>query len=146
MPATRCWSSSTIRRSWPRPTASSTWGPGAGEHGGAIVFNGPAREIVRCEDSLTGDYLAGRRRIDVRRLRRRKQAAAQLTLTGATLHNVRNVTLEVPLGRLVCVTGVSGSGKSTLVTSLLYPALQRALRQGHGIHGPVQEPHRTARR
>jgi excinuclease ABC subunit A len=113
-------------------------GPGAGEHGGAIVFNGPAREITNCRDSLTGDYLAGRRRIDVRHAKqtsphgqgKEKGKPAQLVLTGATLHNVVDATLEVPLGKLVCVTGVSGSGKSTLVTGLLYPALQRALGKG----------------
>ncbi len=125
-------------------------GPGAGEHGGAIVFNGPAREITQCRESLTGDYLAGRRRIDVRHAKAqvaaiaRAKNAPQLTLTGASLHNVVDATLEVPLGKLVCVTGVSGSGKSTLVTGLLYPALQRALGQGHRIGGPVQVAHRTA--
>ena len=102
-------------------------GPGAGEHGGRVVFNGSPRAILRARDSLTGDYLAGRRRIEPS-----GQADAiaipanrKLTLHEASLHNVRAQTLEVPLGHLVCVTGVSGSGKSTLVTELLYPALQR---------------------
>ncbi len=115
-------------------------GPGAGEHGGAIVFNGPARDITGCHDSLTGDYLAGRRRIDVHRTPRRqpKGKPSQLVLTGASLHNVTDVTLQVPLGRLVCVTGVSGSGKSTLVTGLLYPALQRALGKGVESAGQFQ--------
>ena len=108
-------------------------GPGAGEHGGAIVFNGPAPEITQCRESLTGDYLAGRRRIDVRHAEGPGGAQARprsSKLTGASLHNVVDATLEVPLGKLVCVTGVSGSGKSTLVTGLLYPALQRALGKG----------------
>ena len=117
-------------------------GPGAGEHGGDIVFNGPAREITQCRKSLTGDYLAGRRRIDVRRLKerttQRKFKAPPLTLSGATLHNVVDATLEVPLRQLVCVTGVSGSGKSTLVTGLLYPALQRAFGKGTESAGQYQ--------
>jgi excinuclease ABC subunit A len=102
-------------------------GPGAGEHGGRVVFNGSPRAILRARDSLTGDYLAGRRRIEPS-----GQADAiaipanrKLSLVEASLHNVRAQTLDVPLGHLVCVTGVSGSGKSTLVTELLYPALQR---------------------
>jgi excinuclease ABC subunit A len=101
-------------------------GPGAGEHGGRIVFNGTPRQILRARDSLTGEYLSGRRRIEAGAADAIAiPANRKLTLHEASLHNVQAQTLELPLGHLVCVTGVSGSGKSTLVTELLYPALQR---------------------
>ncbi len=103
-------------------------GPGAGEHGGRILYNGPPAGVMQVADSLTGAYLAGRRHIGegIPAAADAAAPAGTLKLEGASLHNVQDVTLEVPLGKLVCVTGVSGSGKSTLVTELLYPALQRA--------------------
>ena len=102
-------------------------GPGAGEHGGTLVFNGTPAQILRAKGSLTGDYLSGRRRIEPAGAADAIAIPAnrKLTLHEASLHNVQAQTLELPLGHLVCVTGVSGSGKSTLVTELLYPALQR---------------------
>jgi excinuclease ABC subunit A len=102
-------------------------GPGAGEHGGTLVFNGTPAQILRAKGSLTGDYLSGRRRIEAAGATDAIAIPAnrKLTLHEASLHNVQAQTLELPLGHLVCVTGVSGSGKSTLVTELLYPALQR---------------------
>jgi excinuclease ABC subunit A len=115
-------------------------GPGAGEHGGRIVFNGTPRQILRATGSLTGDYLSGRRSIEGA-----GQADAiaipanrKLTLHGASLHNVREQTLQLPLGHMVCVTGVSGSGKSTLVTELLYPALQRHFGKATELQGSFQ--------
>ncbi len=102
-------------------------GPGAGEHGGRIVFDGAPAALRNAKNSLTADYLAGRRQVHVQREAAASSPQHKLRLEGATLHNVRDVTLEVPLGRLVCVTGVSGSGKSTLIGDLLYPALQRSL-------------------
>ncbi|MEO6079454.1 MAG: excinuclease ABC subunit UvrA [Steroidobacteraceae bacterium] len=102
-------------------------GPGAGEHGGRILYNGNPAGVLGAKDSLTGDYLSGRRRIEAAGpTGNAGQSSGTLVLEGATLHNVRDATLRVPLGKLVCVTGVSGSGKSTLVTELLYPALQRS--------------------
>ncbi len=102
-------------------------GPGAGEHGGQIIFNGTPAGVLDAAGSLTGEYLSGRRRIEsMRQASAAGLAQGTLLLEGATLHNVHDVTLRVPLGQLVCVTGVSGSGKSTLVTELLYPALQRS--------------------
>jgi excinuclease ABC subunit A len=136
-------------------------GPGHGESGGEIVFQGPFAEVLKCERSLTGQYLSGKKRVEVptrrpvslgqsagQELREQKmeykvaavagakadegrtrsdfrlEAGSTLVLTGATLHNLQNVSVEIPLGRFVCVTGVSGSGKSTLMREVLLPALQ----------------------
>ena len=96
-------------------------GPGAGVHGGRIVAEGPMKDIVASKQSLTGDYLSGRRRIEVPTERTPRDPEQQLVLTGARGNNLQNVTLEIPVGLLTCVTGVSGSGKSTLVNATLYP-------------------------
>lgn len=103
-------------------------GPGAGERGGRIVFQGTPEEMVNCPDSLTGDYLAGRRGV-VTAGRRKAPDHGWIRLAGARGNNLQNVTVEFPLGVLCLVTGVSGSGKSTLVQGTLYPALCRRLRK-----------------
>ena len=103
-------------------------GPGAGERGGRIVFQGTPREMEQSAESLTGDYLAGRRGAGAA-ARRREPDHGWIRLAGAGGNNLRNVTVEFPLGLLCLVTGVSGSGKSTLVEHTLYPALCRRLRK-----------------
>jgi excinuclease ABC subunit A len=96
-------------------------GPGAGVHGGRIVAQGELENIVANEQSLTGAYLSGRRKIAVPARRTLLDPKKQLVLTGARGNNLQSVTLEIPIGLLTCVTGVSGSGKSTLINNTLYP-------------------------
>ena len=96
-------------------------GPGAGVHGGRIVAQGKLKDILGNEDSLTGAYLSGKRKIDIPQQRTPNDPGRQLVLTGATGNNLQAVTLEIPLGLLTCITGVSGSGKSTLINGTLYP-------------------------
>ncbi|HEV7803723.1 MAG TPA: excinuclease ABC subunit UvrA [Burkholderiales bacterium] len=109
-------------------------GLGAGEHGGRIVAEGTPAEIRAHPESLTGQYLSGRRKIDVPGLRHRPNPKRRLTIHGATGNNLKNVTVDVPVGLFVCVTGVSGSGKSTLVNDTLYSTVARQL------YGSALEP------
>ena len=102
-------------------------GPGAGVHGGKIVAQGPMQSIMDTKDSLTGDYLSGRREITVPKKRRTADKTKELVIEGATGNNLRDVTLSLPVGLLTCVTGVSGSGKSTLINGTLYPLAATAL-------------------
>ncbi|MBD1824488.1 excinuclease ABC subunit UvrA [Cyanobacteria bacterium FACHB-DQ100] len=98
-------------------------GPGAGVHGGRIVAQGDFETLLNSEESLTGAYLSGRRSIQTP-AERREGNGRSLLIRSANRNNLKNVNVEIPLGRLVCVTGVSGSGKSTLINELLYPAIQ----------------------
>jgi excinuclease ABC subunit A len=113
-------------------------GPGAGEHGGYVVAQGTAAEVTSVTESLTGQYLAGKRVIEIPR--RRRRPSGYVTIEGASQHNLRNVGVKVPLGVLCCVTGVSGSGKSTLVGDVLYKAVANRLhrtRRRAGTHRRV---------
>ena len=101
-------------------------GPGAGIHGGEVVIAGTPEEVASCEKSLTGDYLSGRKTIPVPKSRRPGNGNS-LWIRGARENNLKNVSVEIPLGRLVCVTGVSGSGKSSLVNTCLERTLARDL-------------------
>ncbi len=102
-------------------------GPAAGIHGGEVVAEGTPEEVAANPRSLTGDYLSGRRRIEVPLLRRPAQPGRLLRLTGARGNNLKNVTAEIPLATFTCVTGVSGGGKSTLVIDTLYKVVARRL-------------------
>ncbi|WP_324808890.1 excinuclease ABC subunit UvrA [Sphingomonas sp. LY29] len=101
-------------------------GPGAGVHGGTVVCAGTLDELLACEDSLTADYLSGRRSIPIRDTRR-KGNGKKLTVKGATANNLRNITASIPLGTFTCITGVSGSGKSSFTIDTLYAAAARQL-------------------
>lgn len=102
-------------------------GPGAGVHGGAVIAEGSIKDIMKNKESLTAAYLSGRKKIEVPKKRTKADPERMLTITGATGNNLKDVSLELPVGLLTCVTGVSGSGKSTLVNDTLYPALSRHL-------------------
>ncbi len=101
-------------------------GPGAGVHGGEIVFAGTPEEMLQCSDSITGQYLSGKRQVPVP-TERRKGNGNFLTVRGAKQNNLQNVTVSFPLGCFICVTGVSGSGKSSLVNEVLYKHLAATL-------------------
>jgi excinuclease ABC subunit A len=102
-------------------------GPGAGIHGGKIVAAGTPADIMANPNSLTGDYLTGRKSVSVPRARRKPEPARKLKLVGARGNNLKNVTAEIPLGLFTCITGVSGGGKSTLTVDTLYKAVARKL-------------------
>ncbi|HWQ96649.1 MAG TPA: excinuclease ABC subunit UvrA [Clostridia bacterium] len=105
-------------------------GPGAGEHGGEVVAVGTPDEIAANEKSITGDYLSGRKKIEIPKTRRPGNGKS-LVIHGARAHNLKNIDVEIPLGKFVCVTGVSGSGKSSLVNEIIKKTLLRDLNRAH---------------
>lgn len=108
-------------------------GPAAGEHGGEVIATGTAEEIMKNENSITGAYLSGRRKILVPKERRKP--TGYLTIKGARQNNLKNIDVDIPLGIFTCVTGVSGSGKSSLVNEILYKRLARDLNRARTIPG-----------
>ncbi|HTR51755.1 MAG TPA: excinuclease ABC subunit UvrA [Kofleriaceae bacterium] len=113
------------------------FGPGAGRHGGRVVAEGTPDDIRANTKSITGRFLAGTERIEVPAQRRK--ASSWVKLTGAREHNLKNVTVDIPLGVMVAVTGVSGAGKSSLINATLYPALNRMLHRSLDRVGPYDE-------
>ena len=116
-------------------------GPGAGELGGEVVYSGDVEGLAGAEGSVTGDYLAGRRRIEIPAKRRKRDKNREVTVVGARENNLKDVTVSFPLGVLTAVTGVSGSGKSALVNSILYQVLANRLNRARGVPGR----HKTVR-
>ena len=113
-------------------------GPGAGEHGGRVVAAGTPEQIMACPDSLTGQYLTGKRMIRVPE-KRRKPGRGALKITGASCNNLKNVTAKIEFGTFTVVTGVSGSGKSSLVTDTIAPALTNAIQRSARPVGPYKK-------
>ena len=108
-------------------------GPGAGEHGGRLVAQGTAKEIMKCKESITGAYLSGKVKIPVPGSRRKP--TGYLEIKGAQENNLRNINVKIPLGVMTCITGVSGSGKSSLTNEILYKRLARDLNRARTIPG-----------
>jgi excinuclease ABC subunit A len=111
-------------------------GPAAGIHGGKVIAFGEPAEVMAAPDSITGQYLTGRRRIELPEHRRPGQLGQKLRIVGARANNLQNITAEFPIGTFTCVTGVSGGGKSSLVVDTLYKALARKLNFAHEHPGP----------
>lgn len=114
-------------------------GPGAGESGGQVVFQGPVAAAERATESLTGRYLSGRLHIPVPSKRRRPRPGVALSITGACANNLKNIDLNIPLGVFVCITGVSGSGKSTLMHDVVYANLMRQRGEWDRAVGAVRQ-------
>ncbi len=109
-------------------------GPGAGVHGGKVVFSGNLEELLKCKESITSDYLTGRKKIPVPKVRR-KGNGTKLTVIGANENNLKNLNVDIPLGCFVSVTGVSGSGKSSLVNEIIYKSLANKLNRAKTLAG-----------
>ena len=104
-------------------------GPAAGEHGGRLIAHGTLKDICDCPESLTGQYISGKKRIEMPKKRRKANLKKAITVKGAQENNLKNIDVKFPIGIFTCVTGVSGSGKSTLVTEILLKALKRKIYQ-----------------
>ncbi len=113
-------------------------GPGAGDNGGKVVFQGPPEEILKSDESLTGRFLSGKESIALPP-KRRSIAGRQIILEGATENNLQNIDIKIPVGVFTAVTGVSGSGKSTMVVETLYKVLARRLNQHRGAMGKIRK-------
>ena len=109
-------------------------GPGAGVHGGNVVFSGKPKDILNCEESITGKYLSGKLKIEVPK-KRRKPENGYIEIKGAREHNLKKINVKIPVGVFNCVTGVSGSGKSTLVNEILYKAVTKTINRSNVTPG-----------
>ena len=114
-------------------------GPRAGSHGGEVVAEGSVQDVVKAKRSLTGDYLSGRKKIETPRKRTPIDKNKQVVVRGASSHNLKNITVSIPVGLLICVTGVSGSGKSTLINHTLYPLAARHLNRESSLNSGVYD-------
>lgn len=113
-------------------------GPGAGKHGGEIVVSGTLNDVMNCPNSITGAFLTGKEKIETPKMRRK--TTHWITIHNATCHNLKNITVDIPLGEFVCVTGVSGSGKSSLINECLYKKILESKSRVHvhpGECGPI---------
>ena len=108
-------------------------GPGAGEHGGQVVAAGTVEEIMKVKESITGQYLSGKRKIEIPKVRREKKGT--IKIKGASANNLKNIDVDIPLGVFTCVTGVSGSGKSSLINEIFYKAMYKKI-----YHNPAIKP------
>ena len=113
-------------------------GPGAGVNGGYVVAEGSVREVMKVKESLTGQYLAGKLKMDIPQ-DRRKGNGHVISLKGVSEHNLKNISVDIPLGQFTCITGVSGSGKSTLLTDVLFPALSNRIMNSRLNEGAYKE-------
>ncbi len=114
-------------------------GPGAGVHGGNIMAQGTAEEIKQVENSITGQYLSGRKKIEVPKKRRKPTKGKCIEVKGAVEHNLKNIDVKFPLGVFTCITGVSGSGKSTLINEILYKTIAQKINKSNEKPGKCKE-------
>ncbi len=113
-------------------------GPGAGIHGGQIISAGIPKDVINDPKSITGEYLSGRKQIEIPKKRRKIDPKRMITLKGATINNLKNVTLNLPLKIFAAVSGISGGGKSSLIIKTLYPALNKILNKAKAVPGPFE--------
>ena len=113
-------------------------GPGAGVHGGAVCFSGPFNKLVKDVGSLTGEYISGKKKIEIEKSLS-VSSNEFIEISGCTGNNLKNVNLKIPLGNLICITGVSGSGKSTLINQTLFPAISNSLNKSNLISKPFKK-------
>jgi excinuclease ABC subunit A len=113
-------------------------GPGAGIHGGEVISAGLPKDVINDPNSITGQYLSGKKKIEIPKKRRKIDPKKMITLKGATINNLKNVTLNLPLKIFVAVSGISGGGKSSLIIKTLYPALNKLLNKSKAVPGPFE--------